>query len=139
MPSFGTKSLYQLSTCDERLQRVFNEVIRTYDCTVIQGYRSPQEQAEKFAQGRSRVRLGKHNVSPSMAVDVAPWIEGRGIPWPKEETTIKDWMQFAHFVGYVMATAERMGIRLRSGLDWDRDFNLNDQTFDDAPHFELVD
>jgi hypothetical protein len=29
-------------------------------------------------------------------------------------------------------------IRVRSGYDWDGDTNVNDQTFNDGPHWELV-
>ena len=34
MPKFGKNSKERLATCDERLQKVFNEVIKYVDCSV---------------------------------------------------------------------------------------------------------
>ncbi len=51
MPKFGRKSRASLETCDERLQKVFNEVVKTYDCTVTCGYRGEEDQNKAFDQG----------------------------------------------------------------------------------------
>ena len=32
-----------------------------------------------------------------------------------------------------------LGVRLRWGGDWDSDLEVDDNDFDDLPHFELVD
>lgn len=42
------------------------------------------------------------------------------------------------FIGYVLATAEQMGIKVISSGDWDGDTQVNDQTFNDLFHFELI-
>jgi len=142
MPSYSHKSIAQLSTCDYRLQRLFTHVILTYDNTILQGHRPNSEQKMLFLAGRSKIEQdGKHNQSPSKAIDAGPWLPGRGIPWPQvgSETYFKDLAQFYHFAGYVMAVADMMGIPIRWGGDWDRDHNLSDQTFDDLVHFELID
>ena len=142
MSSFSKNSAHQLSTCDSRLRRLFMEVIKIHDCTIIEGYRLPAKQLELYnaVPQRSKVKHGNHNVSPSMAVDVAPYIKGRGIPWPVPGTKeyIKNWMQFAYFNGIVTAKAKELGINIRAGIDWDRDHDLSDQTFTDAVHFEIV-
>ena len=39
----------------------------------------------------------------------------------------------------VDTVAKGMGITLRWGGDWDRDFQVNDNKFDDFPHFEIRD
>ena len=139
MPHFSKRSAERLATCDRRLQWLFYNVISLYDCTIVQGHRSLEEQQALFEAGRSKVRRGKHNESPSLAVDVAPWLPGRGIPWPKPGTKsyIKDLAQFYHFAGFVMAVAENVHVPIRWGGDWDRDYDLSDQTFDDLVHFEL--
>jgi len=145
MPSFSSSSRQKLGTCDSRLQRLFSAVVEEFDCTIIQGNRSKEEQDEYFfgTPQRSKVQWpnSKHNNSPSLAVDVAPYVKGRGIPWPQRgsSTYFKDLALFYYFAGYVMATAKEMGINLRFGGDWDRDYDLSDQTFDDLPHFEIVD
>jgi peptidoglycan L-alanyl-D-glutamate endopeptidase CwlK len=49
-----------------------------------------------------------------------------------------------YFAGYVKATAEQLKKDqlichdIRWGGDWDSDTEVNDQTFIDLPHFELI-
>jgi hypothetical protein len=43
-----------------------------------------------------------------------------------------------NFIGYVQGIADELGIKIRSGADWDMDNNFHDQSFMDLPHFELV-
>ena len=142
MPSFSSQSKLNLDQCHLDLQRLFNRVIINYDCTVITGHRSKEEQNRAFEAGNSKVQWpdSKHNSSPALAVDVAPYISGIDIPWPRpgQEDYIKRMMQFTHFAGFVLATAMDMNITIRWGGDWDRDHSLLDQTFDDLVHFELV-
>ena len=129
MPSFSDKSLSKLATCDPRLQRVFHEVVRNFDCTILEGHRNRERQNQMVAEGKSQVRWpdGKHNTVPSMAVDVTPY----PIVWDdRERQTL--------FAGYVLATAKAMGVNLRWGGDWDRDTEVRDNSFDDLVHFELV-
>ena len=44
MPTFGKRSTTNLNEAHPKLQRVFNEVIKHFDCSVIQGYRLKEEQ-----------------------------------------------------------------------------------------------
>lgn len=129
MPYFGRTSKQRLLECDHRLQRLFNEIIKHYDCTVLCGHRDRKEQDRLFSQGLSKLEFphSKHNVFPSLAVDVAPY----PINWNDRE-------EFYHFGGFVMGVAASMGIKLRWGGDWDMDTDFHDQTFMDLPHFELV-
>lgn len=134
MPKFSKSSLDKLSTCDIRLQRVFNEVIKHRDCTILEGQRSKEVQDEHFRQGRSKVKFpnSKHNSSPSKAIDVAPYFSNAPhIRW-------NDASSFYYFAGFVIGIAASMGIKLRWGGDWDSDGDTQNQTFNDLPHFELV-
>ena len=74
MSSFGALSKEQLQTCDERLQKVFNEVIKHVDCKIIEGHRGEALQRLYFKQEKTRVDWpnGKHNSRPSKAVDAMP-------------------------------------------------------------------
>ena len=130
MPHFSQTSQNNLSACHKKLQQLFNEVIKHYDCSIITGYRSNEEQDELYNQGKSQCKGGqsKHNRTPSLAVDVAPY----PIDWD-------DTKRFYHFVGFVKGIASQLGIKLRTGADWDDDNDLNDQTFYDLVHFELKD
>lgn len=129
MPRFGNASRRNLQTCDVKLQRIFEEVVKHLDCTVLCGHRGQKEQDEAYKSGRSKVKWpdGKHNSNPSRAVDVAPY----PIDW-------SDTARFYYFAGYVMNEARNQGIKLRFGGDWDSDTEVSDESFRDLVHFELM-
>jgi len=135
MPRFGKRSKKRLATCDVRLQKLFKEVVKHFDCTVIQGYRGEEEQNQAYDAGRSKLRYpdGKHNATPSKAVDVAPY----PIDWGDRD-------RFNYFAGFVMGMATKLSdkvphLRIRWGGDWDMDTEVKDNKFDDLVHFELYD
>tara|TARA_R100000808_G_C2069911_1_gene97872 strand:+ start:85 stop:486 length:402 start_codon:yes stop_codon:yes gene_type:complete len=128
MPRFGKRSKERLATCDARLQKVFNEVIKFVDCSILEGYREKERQNQLFDEGKTKVIYpnGRHNSNPSRAVDVTPY----PVNWEdRERQTL--------FAGFVLGIANQMGISLRWGGDWDQDFEVMDNRFDDFPHFEL--
>ena len=128
MPYFGKSSKNRLSTCDDRLQKVFNEVIKHVDCSVLEGHRSKDRQNKLYEEVKTKVKYpnGRHNRQPSSAVDVTPY----PVDWEdRERQTL--------FAGFVIGVASQMGINLRWGGDWDQDFQVVDNRFDDFPHFEL--
>ena len=129
MPRFGKKSRERLATCDERLQKVFNEVINYVDCSVLEGHRGEERQEKLFKEGKTKVHYpnGRHNASPSRAVDVVPY----PVDWDDRE-------RFHLFAGFVLGIAYSMDISLRWGGDWNQNFEVDDNQFDDFPHFELL-
>ena len=130
MPRFGKISKERLATCDERLQEVFNEVIQFVDCSVLEGHRSQERQDKLYDEGKTKVKYprGRHNSNPSRAVDVTPY----PVDWEdRERQTL--------FAGFVLGIARAKGIKLRWGGDWDMDFEVMDNRFDDFPHFEVID
>ena len=128
MPRFSTRSKSRLNTCDEKLVELFKEVVKGFDCTIIEGHRGQKKQDEAYNKGNSKVKFpnGKHNKSPSLAVDVAPY----PIDW-------RDRDRFHYFAGYVLGIASQMGIKIRWGGDWDMDTQTKDNSFDDLVHFEI--
>ena len=130
MPRFGNRSKKRLATCDDRLQKVFNEVIKHVDCSILEGHRSGERQNQLFKEGKTKVKYpnGRHNANPSRAVDVAPY----PIDWDDRE-------RFHLFAGFVLGIAKSMGINLRWGGDWNMNFEVDDNQFDDFPHFEIKD
>ena len=128
MPKFGKTSREKLSTCHEDLQKVFNEVIKHVDCSVIEGHRNSARQNLLYAEGKTKVEYpnGRHNASPSRAADVVPY----PVDWSDRE-------RFHLFAGFVIGIAQSMGVKLRWGGDWNMNFEVDDNKFDDFPHFEL--
>lgn len=121
MPKFSQKSLDQLNTCNPLLQQLFNEVIKTHDCTIIEGYRDKEKQEAAFAEGKTQLHypFGNHNKNPSLAVDVMPY----PIDWNDSEG-------IKNFSDFVKATAKELNISIGYGGDW--------KTFKDRDHYELV-
>lgn len=129
MYRFGRASRERLSTCHSSLQEIFNEVIKIIDCSILVGHRGQEEQTQAFISKKSKLAWpnSKHNKTPSLAVDVAPY----PIDW-------NDRGRFYFFAGVVKGVAASKGIKIRWGGDWDGDNDFKDQTFDDLVHFELV-
>lgn len=127
---FGETSLANLATLDIRLQDLLKEAIKYIDFTIVEGYRDRIRQEELFEKGLTKARFGesKHNVYPSLAVDIAPY-----------PSLYKDREQFIFLAGHIMAIGKRRNLLIRWGGDWDRDNDLTDNNFDDLPHFELTD
>jgi hypothetical protein len=131
MPNFSRGSNIKLGTCHPKLQRLFREVIKEVDCTVVWGFRGEEIQNGLFEEGFSEKEWpdSKHNQLPALAIDVAPYIKGKGVVWEPR--------QCYYFAGYVMAVAERLGIKIICGADWDKDFDVNDQSLRDICHFQI--
>ena len=128
MPRFGKRSISRLKTCDQKLQELFYEVVKHFDCSIIEGHRGEERQNKAFADGNSKVKYpnGKHNQNPSVAVDVAPY----PIDWSDRD-------RFHYFGGFVLGVAKEMGMNIRWGGDWNQDTQTKDNKFDDLVHFEI--
>ena len=129
MYKYGKSSRSRLETCHPDLQRLFNELIKDWDISILCGHRGEEEQNAAVARGSSKVKFpnGKHNSLPSLAVDAALY----PIDW---NDTGRHYM----FAGMVKQKAKELGINIRCGADWDGDNYTTDQTFHDLPHFEVI-
>jgi len=146
MPAFGVRSSTILKTCHTALRSLFVEVVKTYDCKVIQGGRSIDEEMQAIRTGHSKLLSpteSKHVIAPGIrtlsdAVDVAPY----PVVWPNDGMSPAEHMhavgRFYHFAGYVLRVAEYLGTPVRWGGDWNGDLIFSDQTFDDLDHFEVI-
>ena len=139
MFTYNKTSKNRLQTATYNLQKIFNFVGKRVNTTILDGYRGKIKQNKAYDEGRSRVQWpnGKHNTNPSKAVDALPY----PIDWGEHGNSTqrrKAINRFYYFGGYVMGVAAVMGIKLRYGGDWDGDFDLHDQTFDDLVHFEEI-
>lgn len=121
MPSFGTTSRKNLGQAHPDLQRLFKEVIKEFDCKVLDGQRGRAAQEEAFRKGNSRAHFGQsaHNWSPAIAVDVVPY----PIDW-------NDLARFKKLGALVKKKAAALGIPISWGGDW--------KSLKDFPHYELT-
>lgn len=126
MHPFSASSRAQLDTVDPRLRAVIERAADRWDITVIEGHRSPRRQQQLYMASKTKVRWSKHNESPSLAVDIAPY----PIDWDDAE-------RFRRLAEYVLGVANVMGVPIRWGGDWDGDNDLTDQSFNDLVHFEI--
>jgi peptidoglycan L-alanyl-D-glutamate endopeptidase CwlK len=145
MGAFGERSLKRLTLCEPVLQRVFERVVREFDCVILVGHRGREEQDAAFAAGKSKLAWpkSKHNAWPSRAVDAAPYDSraAGGVNWDtslKTRAGARNLARYYLFAGAVLGIAAEMGVRLRWGGDWDGDDFVDDQDFDDLVHFELA-
>lgn len=120
MSYFSKRSKENLSQCDPRLQKIFNEVILITNCSVICGHRGEEEQNKAYTEGKSKLKYpqSKHNKTPSLAVDVVPF----PIDWD-------DIDRFKELASKVKQVAEDLEINIECGCDW---------KWKDYPHYELV-
>lgn len=129
MNTFSKQSLDILSTCDYRLRDICNEVIKVMDITVICGHRTQEDQDKAFKQGKSKLEYpkSKHNINPSLAVDIAPY----PIDW-------KDRERFILLAGLVTGIGLMKGYTIRWGGAWNGLKSMKFNKFDDLPHFEII-
>jgi peptidoglycan L-alanyl-D-glutamate endopeptidase CwlK len=141
MAHFGERSKERLDTTHQDIQVICKEVIQNFDFSVLEGSRSLAQQQEYFNTGRSKLdgikQKSKHQSYPSLAIDIAPY--------PIDfKNNSKAKARFYLLAGYMFQASEMLfktGItthNLRWGGDWDADKDFHDQSFDDLPHFELV-
>ncbi len=145
--SFGKSSSDKLQTCHPDLIRIHNLAISRsrIDFGISEGHRSLARQKLLFDQGRSKIdginKIGKHNHKPSMATDIY-------IYHPELEIRQKlayDLGSLCYVAGLIMCCVDELLEKgeithsIRWGGNWDKDgVILQDQGFDDLPHFELV-
>ncbi len=131
--AWGQRSLMRLAQCHPLLSLLMHRVIKRpdlpFDLTVLCGHRGELEQEIAFKSGASKLRWpkSKHNAMPSLAVDVAPLLEGK-VSW--------DWELYRQLSPLVKAEWAQMekegltgGAKLTWGGDWDR--------LPDGPHWQL--
>ena len=147
MPKYGQTSNSRLDSVRSKgIKAVFRQVVRYFDNTIPKygGTRTIDEQVMLFNRGSSKTLESRH--LDGMAVDAIPY----PVRWPRElqpdengmvhvETAkayAKDLGRFYYFGGYVLGTADCMGVHLDWGGDWDSDRDVHDQSFDDLLHFQ---
>jgi len=148
---FGRASTKQLLTVHHDLQIVLQDAIQYMDFSITQGARTVEEQIRNIRKQVSDTLDSRHIPrddaglydpnAPCVAVDLVPYTKGVN-PWPQDSDSRvvrqKKAHRFYYMQGIIYTCAQKQGIRIRQGLDWDMDGDFFDQKFDDLPHVELV-
>lgn len=156
MPFFSEKSQKNLETCHPKLIFLANIAIGRFDFSIESGYRGEEEQNRLASAGLSKLmypnschnKTDERGLPESWAFDIAPY----PMNWEalqKFERFLKGEDEFSaegfqlyrrydHMAGYLRGYAGLANTLLRWGGDWDGDFLMNDQTFNDLGHFELL-
>ena len=152
MYKFSKNSKKRLKTCHKDLQVLFSYVIKYFDCSIIYGYRSPEEQFELYKKGRKLEndiwiiddqdkivtykdgyrKKSKHNTNPSDAIDVIPY----PIEW-KNTNRMRFFIGFVKGIAQMLKDTNQIDYEIVTGIDWDNDTILKDQRFNDIPHFQI--
>jgi peptidoglycan L-alanyl-D-glutamate endopeptidase CwlK len=146
---YGARSKERLASCHPELQLVFNSAMEQLpyrtksgvliqDIGIIEGHRNKERQNYLFDTEKSQLKWpqSNHNSTPSNAIDALPYHPVK----PHYHWADKDEMEA--FAKFIIIIAERHGVHLRWGGDWDEDGKRVDkdvnESFFDGPHFERV-
>lgn len=142
MSAFSQRSLANLHGVHPTLVKLLTEVTMVFDCSVLGGTRTVEEQRQNVAKGLSQTMDSKHLVQPDgygHAVDVAPtpqqWDGSPSSGLSKYE------IECLCFLFFTKGYAKAQGLDIRIGADWNGN-NLWDgsekpNAFLDADHIEL--
>lgn len=133
---FSKKSLAQLDTVDPRLKALAIQVlsISPIDFTIVQGRRTVAQSAQNIKNGTSFLSdPSKSKHVTGEAIDFAPYVNGK-LDWDDRE-------KFWTIAKLFKQEAEKMGIKVRLGADWNGSGSYKDEvqrgSFDGG-HIELV-
>lgn len=145
---YSARSQAAFDTLNPLLQRVFIYIkdVLEIDHTILCGHRGEEEQNKAFAEGKSELKWpdSLHNTEPSLAVDAVPYVRipsvSGGIHWDNPDPKIRELYnrEMVRFATTVQLVARFVfNLHLRWGGDWDKDWSLMDNRFNDYPHFEV--
>lgn len=137
---FGARSEGNLVNVDSDLVLLARTVLGygIFDFGITCGSRSKELQDRLYFEGRSKVRWpnSKHNLSierkKALAYDFVIYVNGKATYGEKHKPS------YYMAVGIFKGAAAELGINIRSGADWDGDFDTTDQNFHDLPHIEKL-
>jgi hypothetical protein len=148
-------SLQRLGQLHPNLVKVLTEARMVASFEITSGLRSVEEQRRLVAKGYSKTMKSKHLTGE--AADFAPYDPNVGLLMDSGDCIARlvnkyqlrtlsvqqiygmIYAHYAYVAGVIRATSERLGIKVRLGIDWDNDgILLFDQNFQDWGHVELI-
>ena len=133
--SLSNTSKQRLETTNPLIQKIINEALSTsmIDFGIPQygGKRTVEEQKALYDDNKSKCdgKVKKSYHQTGNAVDIVAYVNGH---------YTYDTRYYYMLGHHILSTAKRLGVtNLRWGGDWDKDWDLDDQSFNDLCHFEL--
>jgi peptidoglycan L-alanyl-D-glutamate endopeptidase CwlK len=131
---FSKRSKAFLDTVHPILQHIFQEAITDspIDFGISSGRRTAEEQNVLYNDKKSTkdgyIKISYHQ--SGKAVDVYAYVNGKAS---------YDVRHLSVLAGHILGTANTLGYELIWGADWDSDWNIDEHTLIDMPHFEIHD
>lgn len=138
MAGFSARSLAHLVGVHPTLVRLLKEITQHFDCSILDGARTVEQQKLNVARGLSKTMDSKHLIQPdgfSHAVDVAPTPQQWDASPPSGLTKYE--VECLALLFYAKGYAQAQGIALRIGADWNGNNLWQDNSFNDLDHVEL--
>lgn len=139
MSAFSAKSLANLNGVHPRLIRLMTEITQFFDCTILNGLRTEEQQEQNVANHLSETMNSKHLPQAdglSHAVDAAPTPEQWDDSPPSKLSKYE--VECIAFLFYVKGYAKAQGLDVRIGADWNGNNLWQDNSFNDLDHIELT-
>jgi len=131
---FSRRSRQRLETCHGDLILLMTEALDDPECpsdfTVLEGFRNEERQNQMVAQGKSQLSWPKsrHNSYPSMAVDVAPYINGT-LSW--------NWADYYPLADHIKTVWSRLQMDEKTTGQYELEWGGDWSCFRDGPHWQL--
>jgi len=127
--NYGLSSTKNLASCHLNLQLILRHLAADgWDISVTYGYRGEDDQNRMYNAtpqlSKAKWPDSDHNVYPSNAVDIAPYIPGIGIPWISHDNL---WVVLA---GAFLLKAQELNIEVEWGGLY--------KNLKDLGHFSLI-
>ena len=148
---YSIRSQKAFDSCCPELQKIllYIKIDLGIDHTVLCGHREEEIQNSLYYASPPKTKVkwpdSNHNILPSDAVDAVPYVKlpnrYGGIHWHDKnkiirESYLREMVRFASI--FQMVALLKFDIETRWGGDWDRDWSLIDNVFNDYPHHEVI-
>jgi peptidoglycan L-alanyl-D-glutamate endopeptidase CwlK len=135
MFQLSNRSLSRLQDVNPQLIKIILLAIKRtpvdFGVAWMGGKRTPEEQNQLFKEGYSKCdgyeKISKHQLGN--AVDLNVFVDSK---------LIENKEMLCLVAGVMFACANEMNVNIRWGLDWNRNGDIRDNTFNDIYHFELI-
>lgn len=144
---FGKRSLKKIEACHKDLQKIMKLAISRsrIDFGISEGHRSLSRQYQLYLEGKTKIdgrsKRSKHNYSPSLAADIYVYHPNLYT----RQKLVYDTKHLSYVAGVIISCTKELIEKgeiyhdIRWGANWNKNGIIDyDQSFDDYPHFELV-